>query len=177
VFPEWLRYDFSASRVSHHSSKSWIFVKIIRPLWALCRRSPHQHTDQPAQITMDGGSADKTNLGFSLFAGAASICTYGGILAAIQPMSRKRTLITDFEQLIQSAFFAAWRLDTKNAGPLHGDLLELIRKPNALAHIRLSLVPKLPSKPSTNLGVFQFLEKRSIDRKYNNPPQVETCER
>ncbi|MFT5511605.1 MAG: hypothetical protein ACI89J_004709, partial [Hyphomicrobiaceae bacterium] len=31
-------------------------------------------------------------------------------------------------------------------------LLKLIRKPNSLAHIRLSLVPKLPSKASTNLG-------------------------
>src|SRR6056297_1503395 len=34
----------------------------------------------------------------------------------------------------------------------HSVLLNLIRKPNALVHIRLSLVPKLPSKASINLG-------------------------
>jgi hypothetical protein len=33
----------------------------------------------------------------------------------------------------------------------HGILLELIRMSNPFAHIRLSLVPKLPSKASTNL--------------------------
>ncbi|MEP2920631.1 MAG: hypothetical protein ABJP06_07890, partial [Sulfitobacter sp.] len=37
----------------------------------------------------------------------------------------------------------------------HSVLLKLVRKSNALAHIRLSLVPKLPSKPSTNLGAPQ----------------------
>ncbi|MEO9574018.1 MAG: hypothetical protein ABJ263_16180, partial [Tateyamaria sp.] len=37
----------------------------------------------------------------------------------------------------------------------HGVLLKLIRKPYALVHIRLSLVPKLPSKASTNLGAPQ----------------------
>jgi hypothetical protein len=34
----------------------------------------------------------------------------------------------------------------------HSVLLKLIRKPNSLTHIRLTLVPKLPSKASTNLG-------------------------
>jgi len=74
----------------------------------------------------------------------------------LQPMSKKRTFITDFEQPIQSAFFAAWRLDTKNAGTLHGVLLELIRKPNSFARIRISSVSKLPSKSSTNLGAPQL---------------------
>ncbi|MEJ6477138.1 MAG: hypothetical protein QNL92_00480, partial [Octadecabacter sp.] len=34
----------------------------------------------------------------------------------------------------------------------HSAPLKLIRKPNSFVHIRLSLVPKLPSKASTNLG-------------------------
>ncbi|MEP4337081.1 MAG: hypothetical protein ABJ360_11955, partial [Roseobacter sp.] len=40
----------------------------------------------------------------------------------------------------------------------HGVLLKLIRKPYALVHIRLSLVPKLPSKASTNLGAPHWSE-------------------
>ncbi|MDG1457085.1 MAG: hypothetical protein P8Q92_04115, partial [Pseudoprimorskyibacter sp.] len=38
----------------------------------------------------------------------------------------------------------------------HSVLLELVRKPYSLVHIRLSLVPKLPSKASTNLGAHQW---------------------
>jgi dGTPase len=37
-------------------------------------------------------------------------------------------------------------------------LFELICKPYSLVHISLSLVPKLPSKPSTNLGAPQALK-------------------
>lgn len=95
--------------------------------------------------------ADKTDLGLFLFAGAASLCTCGGLLAAVQPMSRQRTLLIGSERLIQGVFFAAWRLDTKTAGPLHGVLFDVIRKPNVFAHIHFPLVPKLPSKPYTNL--------------------------
>ncbi|MCZ4354862.1 hypothetical protein O4H61_20335, partial [Roseovarius aestuarii] len=34
----------------------------------------------------------------------------------------------------------------------HSVLFELVCKPYSFGHIRLYLVPKLPSKPSTNLG-------------------------
>ncbi len=37
----------------------------------------------------------------------------------------------------------------------HSVLFELVCKPYSLVHIRLSLVPKLPSKASTNLGAPQ----------------------
>ncbi|MCZ4354495.1 hypothetical protein O4H61_18405, partial [Roseovarius aestuarii] len=40
----------------------------------------------------------------------------------------------------------------------HSVLFELVCKPYSFGHIRLSLVPKLPSKPSTNLGAPQPLE-------------------
>lgn len=66
-------------------------------------------------------------------------------------MSLKLTLLTDFEQLIQSAFFAAWRLDMKDVGTLLGFLLTLVPEPKSFVHIPLSLLPSLPSKPATNL--------------------------
>ncbi|MCZ4354632.1 hypothetical protein O4H61_19150, partial [Roseovarius aestuarii] len=37
----------------------------------------------------------------------------------------------------------------------HSVLFELVCKPYSFGHIRLYLVPKLPSKPSTNLGAPQ----------------------
>ncbi|WP_299870137.1 hypothetical protein [uncultured Roseobacter sp.] len=75
---------------------------------------------------------DKTDLGFSTFAGAASLCKYGGLLAALQPMSRKRSLRAGLERLAQTTlslhgvwtrktpifqtFAAAAFVDVKTAG-------------------------------------------------------------
>ncbi|MCZ4354668.1 hypothetical protein O4H61_19340, partial [Roseovarius aestuarii] len=51
----------------------------------------------------------------------------------------------------------------------HSVLFELVCKPYSFGHIRLYLVPKLPSKPSTNLGaphlasLFERLEPQGRD--------------
>jgi hypothetical protein len=44
----------------------------------------------------------------------------------------------------------------------HSVLFELVCKPYSLVHIRLSLVPKLPSKTSTNLGAPQSSHRNSL---------------
>ncbi|MEP1538938.1 MAG: hypothetical protein ABJQ34_17905, partial [Paracoccaceae bacterium] len=58
-------------------------------------------------------------------------------------------------------------------------LFELIRKPNALVHIRLSLVPKLPSKPSANLGAPHRLRPRrgAMGKLWRSKPSGATVEK
>ena len=50
----------------------------------------------------NGCYADKPDLGFIPFAGAALRCACGGLLAALQSMSPKRSLLTGSEHLIQT---------------------------------------------------------------------------
>jgi hypothetical protein len=61
-------------------------------------------------------NADKTDLGFFIFADAASLCTSGGFLAALPPRSRKRSLLAGFERLIRTAhsLHGAWTRKTRD---------------------------------------------------------------
>ncbi|MGB3166638.1 MAG: hypothetical protein WBA68_07685, partial [Alteraurantiacibacter sp.] len=56
-----------------------------------------------AALCLNSNSADKTDLGFFLFADASSLRTCSGFLAALQPALRMRPLLAGFERLIQSA--------------------------------------------------------------------------
>ncbi|WP_417248340.1 hypothetical protein [Celeribacter sp.] len=67
----------------------------------------------------------------------------------------RRTRLAQLQHQRHSEVRAETRHSLKSLGLRPGILLNLIRKPNSLVHNRLSLVPKLPSKASTNPRISQ----------------------
>jgi hypothetical protein len=89
------------------------FRRILRVLVLKDRFDQHRTSAAPG---INVSNADKTDLGFFVFVDAASLCTCGGLLAAWQPMSRKRSLLAGFERLIQIALslHGVWPLKTRD---------------------------------------------------------------
>jgi hypothetical protein len=87
----------------------------------------------------------------------------------------KRALTSDDKQVLSMIRSSASNGLTPILKPLlsalhdlcHRVLFELIRKSNSLVHIRLSLIPKLPSKASTNLGAPHDPNKDKLPFQYS----------